>query len=121
MENRPAEPTMPTAEASTPIVVVGHARLPQTFATGESSQGVTLELEVDTGRHAIITVAAKSLPPLAEKLLEELLLGQRIDEGPAAPVEEFKRRYISPISRAITTAISNAYEAYSRSHANPFK
>lgn len=100
--------------SETTIVFVGHARLPQSLAARDLPAVVSVELEVDASSHRIIAVAARDLPPLGQKVLEQALLGRDLREGPEGPVEEVRRRYVSASQRAICTAIVNAYDAYRR-------
>ncbi|MFQ5879571.1 MAG: DUF3870 domain-containing protein [Dehalococcoidia bacterium] len=99
---------------NTTVVFVGHARLPQSLVGRELSPVVSVELEVDISSNRVVETAARAVPPLAEKLLEQALLGRDVRSGPEAVVEEVHRRYICPSQRAICTAIINAYEAYYR-------
>ena len=106
--------TLPEAKAAQTVIVVGHARLPQSLAPRDSSALVSMELEVDTAMGAIVGIAPKAVPELGTRLLASILLGHNINDGPASAVDEIRRRYICPSQKAVSTAVVNAFEAYQR-------
>jgi len=105
--------TVPAPTGQT-VVVVGHARLPQSLAPRDASSVVSLELEVDLSDGGIVGIAAKAVPELGSKLLSSVLLGRNIGDGPWQAIEEVRHRYICPSQKAVCTAIANAFEAYER-------
>ncbi len=96
------------------VIFVGHARLPHSLAPRDSSPVVSVELETDTASGEITSVGANAVPDLGSKLLSSVLTGHNINESPVLLVEEIRRRYICPSQKAVSTAVLNAFEAYSR-------
>ena len=96
------------------VIFVGHARLPHSLAPRDSSPVVSVELETDSASGEIMSVGANAIPDLGTKLLSSVLIGHSINESPVSLVEEIRRRYICPSQKAVSTAVLNAFEAYSR-------
>lgn len=96
------------------IIFVGHARLPQSLAPRDSSSVVSVEVETDMASGTILGTSVKGALPLGARLLEEMLAGRNIKDGPQDAVDEVRRRYVCPSHKALCTAVANAYEAYNR-------
>ncbi len=101
-------------ETEKSVVFVGHARLPQSLAPRDSSSVVSVEVEAEMSGGAITAVSVKGALPLGAKLLEEVLAGRNIQDGPGDAINEVRRRYVCPSHKALCTAVANAYEAYQR-------
>jgi len=106
-------PAPPRGDKRT-VIFVGHARLPQSLAGRDASPMVSVEVEADTATGTILGAAAKGVPPLGAKLLEEVLAGRRLEDGPQEAVDEVRQRYVCPSHKALCTAVANAYDAYHR-------
>ena len=98
----------------TTVIFVGHARLPQSLAPRDSSSVVSVELEAEVASGSILGTSVKGVLPLGSRLLDEVLAGRRIGDGPQEAVEEIRQRYVCPSQKALCTAVANAYEAYYR-------
>jgi len=98
----------------TTAIFVGHARLPQSLAPRDSSSLVSVELEAEIASGTILGTSVKGVLPLGTRLLDEVLVGRRIGDGPHQAVEEIRQRYVCPSQKALCTAVANAYEAYYR-------
>ena len=98
----------------TTVIFVGHARLPQSLAPRDSSSVVSVELEAEVASGTILGTSVKGVLPLGTRLLDEVLAGRTIGNGPQEPVEEIRQRYVCPSQKALCTAVANAYEAYYR-------
>lgn len=106
-------PAPPRGDKRT-VIFVGHARLPQSLAGRDASPVVSVEVEADTATGTILGAVAKGVPPLGAKLLEEVLAGRRLEDGPQEAVGEVRQRYVCPSHKALCTAVANAYDAYQR-------
>ena len=106
-------PAPPRGDKRT-VIFVGHARLPQSLAGRDASPMVSVEVEADTATGTILGAAAKGVPPLGAKLLEEVLTGRSLEHGPQEAVDEVRRRYVCPSHKALCTAVANAHDAYHR-------
>jgi len=95
------------------IIVVGHARLPQSLSSADASN-VLVELEVRREDGTIISVHFSAPLPGAARLLTGLLAGKNIDRDFDAALREFQRHYVGPPQKAIATALSSAHESYQR-------
>jgi hypothetical protein len=98
----------------TSVIFVGHARLPQSLAPRDSSPLVSVELETDIASGTILSTSVKGVLPLGTTLLDQVLAGRRIDDGPQEAVQEIRQRYFCPSQKAVCMAVANAYEAYYR-------
>jgi hypothetical protein len=98
----------------TTVIFVGHARLPRSLAPRDSSSVVSVELEAEIASGTIMGTSVKGVLPLGTRLLDEVLAGRRIGDGPQEAVEEIRQRYVCPSQKALCTAVANAYEAYYR-------
>ena len=107
------EGARPRATTGT-VVFVGHARLPQSLAPRDAAAVISIELETDVASGAIVSASVRGVLPLGARLMEEMLAGHNINDGPQGPVEELHRRYVCPSHKAMCTALANAYEAYQR-------
>ena len=96
------------------VVFVGHARLPQSLAPRDSSAAISVELETDIVSGAIVSASVRGVMPVGTRLMEELLIGRNINDGPQVPTDELRRRYVCPSHKAMCTALGNAYDAYQR-------
>ena len=111
----------PTQEArvlprrtETTVIFVGHARLPQSLVPRDSSSVVSVELEAEIASGTILGTSVKGVLPLGTRLLDEVLAGRTIGDGPQEAVGEIRQRYVCPSQKALCTAVANAYEAYYR-------
>jgi hypothetical protein len=104
----------PARETRKTVVFVGNARLPQSLAPSDSSSVISIELEVEMSSGAITGISVRGALPLGAKLIEEVLAGRRIQDGPDDVVGEAKRRYVCPSCKALCAAVINAYEAHQR-------
>lgn len=98
----------------TTAIFVGHARLPQIFAPHDSSSVVSVELEADIPSGTILATSVKGVLPLAARLIDELLTGRKMGDGPQEAVEEVTQRYVCPSHKALCAAVAGAYHAYYR-------
>jgi hypothetical protein len=98
----------------TTVVFVGHARLPQSLAWRDSFSVVSVEVEAEVASGTILGGSVRGVLPLGTRLLDEVLAGRRIADGPQEAVEEIRQRYVCPSQKALCTAVANAYEAYYR-------
>ncbi len=111
--NRSGTSTLALKTAGT-VIFVGHARLPQSLAPRDASGVVSVEVEADVASGVIVGVAATAVPELGSRLLGEVLMGRNINDNPLAAMEEIRHRYVCPSQKAVSTAVLNAFEAYSR-------
>ena len=107
------EGARPRATTGT-VVFVGHARLPQSLAPRDSAAVISVELETDMVSGAIISASVRGVLPVGARLMEEMMAGRNINDGPQDPAEELHRRYVCPSHKAMCTALANAYDAYQR-------
>jgi hypothetical protein len=75
---------------------------------------VSVELEAEIASGTIMNTSVKGVLPLGTKLLDEVMAGRIIGDGPNEAVEEIRQRYVCPSQKALCTAVANAYEAYYR-------
>jgi hypothetical protein len=101
-------------ETEKTVIFVGHARLPQSLAPRDSSSVISVEVEAEMSSGAITGISVRGALPLGAKLLEEVLAGRNIQDGPGDVINEVRRRYVCPSHKALCTAVANAYEAYQR-------
>jgi hypothetical protein len=93
------------------IIVVGHARLPQSLSPVEASV-ILVELEIQREDGLITDLYVSGSLPGAARLLTGLLAGKSIDRDFGAALHDFQRRYVGPPQKAIATALSSAHESY---------
>ena len=103
----------PEKAAPDSIIVVGHARLPQSLSPIDASV-ILVELEVQREDGLIIDLYITGSLPGAARLLASLLVGKNIDRDFAGALHDFQRRYVGPPQKAIATALSSAQESYQR-------
>ena len=101
-------------KTETTVIFVGHARLPQSLAPRDSPSVVSVELEAEVTGGTILGTSVKGVLPLGTRLLDDVLAGRSIGDGPHEAVEEIRQRYVCPSQKALCTAVANAYEAYYR-------
>ncbi len=106
-------PAPPRGDKRT-VIFVGHARLPQSLAGRDASPVVSVEVEADMATGTILGATARGVPSLGAKLVEEVLAGRSLEQGPQEVVDEVGRRYVCPSHKALCTAVANAYDAYHR-------
>jgi len=73
-----------------------------------------VELETDIGSGVIAAASVRGVLPAGTRLMEEVLAGCNINDGPHGPTEEVRRRYVCPSHKAMCTALANAFDAYQR-------
>ena len=79
------EGVRPRATTGT-VVFVGHARLPQSLAPRDAAAVISIELETDVASGAIVSASVRGVLPLGARLMEEMLAGHNINDGPQGPV-----------------------------------
>jgi len=75
---------------------------------------VSVEVEADAATGTILGAAAKGVPSVSAKLVEEVLASRSLEDGPQEAVDRVRRRYVCPSHKALCTAVANAYDAYHR-------
>ena len=105
--------------ARTRIVVIGLAKLPGFVASARGSDIVSVELEVEPEAGTVVEDHVQGIPPLGTRLVERLLTGRNMEEGPQTAIDELASRYLSPSRYAVCAAVANAYEAWRRSRSGP--
>ncbi|HEU4760151.1 MAG TPA: DUF3870 domain-containing protein [Dehalococcoidia bacterium] len=113
------EPSRPITGALAPrtastVIFVGHARLPQSLAPREASPVISVEVEVNLSSGEIVSSAVRAVPELAGRLVAGLLQGRNINDSPVEVMDAIRRRYVCPSQKALSTAVLNAFEAYTR-------
>lgn len=108
------EAASPVRETEKTVIFVGHARLPQSLAPRDSSAVISVEVEAEMSSGAITGVSVKGALPLGARLVEEVLAGRSIQDGPGEAISQVRRRYVCPSHKALCTAVANAYDAYQR-------
>jgi hypothetical protein len=95
------------------IILVGHARLPQSLSSVDTSV-ILVELEVESVGDLIVDLEISGALPTAARLLTSLLVGKSMEGDFGSALQEFQRRYVGPPQRAIATALNGARESYHR-------
>ena len=93
--------------ASSTLIVVGLARLPEPCVAGEQTLAIELEIEVPS-RRILAVNSTLQLPGLA-RLLRETLAGKCLDSACDALLE-LEVRYSAPFTSALSTAIKRALQ-----------
>ena len=73
---------------------------------------MVLELEIDTYNMRIIDVACDGLSALGEKLLRELLVGKKVEEGLKHAMQEIHERYSAITQKAVIASIEDLLKHY---------
>jgi hypothetical protein len=92
--------------ASTTIVYVGTARLPQPAVAPAGA--LALELVVDPAAGRIVGTATNLGMPSLDHLLWEVLVGTEISRPPEVALLEVEVRYCSPLTAAVCKALDAA-------------
>ncbi|MEE8369940.1 MAG: DUF3870 domain-containing protein, partial [Dehalococcoidia bacterium] len=74
----------------------------------------SVELETDVTSGMSVGVSARAVPELGARLVAEVLNNRNINDSPVPVMEEIRRRYICPSQKALSTAVLNAFESYTR-------
>ena len=88
------------------IIYVGLARLPQPCVA--SGPTVAVELEVEARTRRIVAVSSNLPFPGLDRILREILVGERLDNGAGQALLELDVRYSSPFSTALRAAVQGA-------------
>ncbi len=92
--------------ASTTIVYVGTARLPQPLPGPAGSLAVELVVEPGTGR--VVATATNLALPSLDRLIWEVAVGARVADAPEKLLLEIEVRYCSPLTAAVCRALESA-------------
>ena len=92
--------------ASSTIVYVGLARMPQPLVTPAPS--VAVELEVDLGSRCIVGANSNLQFPGLERLLRDVLVGKPVDGLLGHALLELEVRYSAPFTTAVRSAVQAA-------------
>ena len=88
------------------IVYVGVARLPQPLVT--SAPALAVEIELAAASRKIVAVTTNLGFACLDRLLNETLVGERLDGLLSAPLLELEVRYCAPFMAALRVALQNA-------------
>ena len=83
------------------IVISGSARLPEGAASKHLFGRVVIELEVSLADKTIVDISCTSVPVLVEKILRNVLLENKIDEGIEEAIAQLDKRFFSVTKKAI--------------------
>ena len=97
------------------IVIAGSARLPEDVAAKHVFGSVTIELEVDLADKTIVDISSTLVPTLGEKILRNVLLGNKIDEGIEEAIIQLDSRFFNVTRRAMIAALEDAFRWYKKS------
>ena len=93
--------------ATSSIIFVGLARLPQPHVSAESALAVEIEVALPT-RQILDVNSTVQLPGLS-RLLKEVLVGECVDDARKALLE-LEVRYSAPFTAALCVAVDRAVE-----------
>ncbi len=96
------------------IVIAGSARLPKDVTTQHVFGCITIELEVDLADKTIVDISCTLVPTLGEKMLRNVLLGNKIDEGIEEAIIQLDSRFFNVTKKAVIAALEDAYRWYKR-------
>ena len=97
------------------IIVAGSARLPENITARHVFGFFAIELEIDPVDCKIVDVSCTMLPSLGEKIVQNALLGNEVEEGIKDAIEQLERRFFSVTKRAVIAALEDAYKWYKKS------
>ena len=97
------------------VVIAGSARLPENITAKHVFGYVTIELEIDPVDDTIVDVSCTLLPFLGDKILDNALLGNKVDEAIENAIMQLNRRFFSVTKRAVIAALEDAYRWYKKS------
>ncbi len=103
---------MAAAEHHHLIIFGGYARLPANVSPAPDMNVISIELEVDVQNKIIIAATLNFNAQLAEKMLQGLLIGHRLDHGIDGVIQAIRARYHSSIQRALVACVEDAYRQY---------
>ena len=92
--------------ASTTIVYVGTARLPQPPICAAAAIGVELVVDPATGR--VVAASTNVGLPSLDRLIWEVVVGTPVSDPPERALLEIEVRYCSPLTAAVCRALEAA-------------
>ena len=94
------------------VIFSGFARLPANAANIYMAGVLAVEIEVDPYDMKIVDAACKCLPPLGQKFLVGLLVGNKIDDDMEDVIKTIRARYFSTAQRAMIAALEDVQKNY---------
>lgn len=94
------------------VIFSGFARLPANAASMYIVGVLAVEIEVDPYDMKIVDAACNCLPPLGQKFLVSLLVGNKIENGMEDAIKMIRARYFSTAQRAMIAALEDVQKNY---------
>lgn len=94
------------------VIFGGFARLPANAASMYAVGVLAVEIEVDPYDMKVVDAACNCLPPLGQKFLVGLLVGNRIEDGLEDAIKTIRVRYFSTAQRAMIAALEDVQKNY---------
>ena len=94
------------------VIFSGFARLPANAANIYMAGVLAVEIEVDPYDMKIVDAAGNCLPPLGQKFLVGLLVGNKIDDDMEDVIKTIRARYFSTAQRAMIAALEDVQKNY---------
>lgn len=94
------------------VIFGGFARLPANAVSMFAVGVLAVEIEVDPYNMKVVDAACNCLPPLGQKLLVGLLVGNKIENGLEEAIKKIRARYFSTAQRAMIAALEDVQKHY---------
>lgn len=96
------------------IVIAGAARLPDNITAKHVFGFLTIELEVNLVDSTVVDISCTLSPSLGEKMLRNVLLGSKVEEGIKDAVKQLEERFLGATKKAVIAGLWDANNQYKR-------
>lgn len=96
------------------VVIAGSARLPENTTAKHVFGYLTIELEINPIDSIVVDVSCTLVPHLGEKMLHNVLLGNKVEEGIEEAIAQLNKRFFNTTKRAVIAALEDAYRWYKK-------
>ena len=105
---------MPSDSKNETIIICGTARLPKEMSRHGDIDRLWIELELTVDDFEIVDFSGTMLSHLSEKILRNVLLGHKVEEGIELAIEAVEKRVFSTIKKATIAALEDIRMSYKK-------
>lgn len=96
------------------VVIAGSARLPAGVPAKHIFGCVTIEIEINLTDETIVDLSCTLVPSLGEKILRNVLIGNKVDEAVGDAVMQLETRFFNITRKAMIAALEDAHRRYKK-------
>jgi hypothetical protein len=94
------------------VIVAGYSKFPQNTSAEQLHSVLAMVVRVDTSTHLVVEASTTLVTPVAEKFIQELLVGRDLLHGSEDFIQQIQTRYFGHAQRGLIFAYRDLVNRY---------